>query len=433
MSDRRFATDVSILAVARLLSMTAGLGVGLVGARVLGPAALGAAGVAQTIGLAAAVVANGGLNIVTIYLLGARPTQRGLVMATLRPFAAAAACGAGAAALVTVVVAQETLGLSGRTMVFVATGLMATVVIGYEFWSSVLLGIGRSTAYTAAELVRAAATLAATALLLAGIMQDEVGYLGGAIGGYAAAALYARSRAKRGLPTDHAQPDRTLLGESLRMGLRGQVGNMLQFLNLRIDLLLVPALLDLAAAGVYIVAVRVSEAVAQAASASGSLIFPQVAATGAAGTTTRLTELTARRSLLLVAVTGVGLGVLAEPILAVFGPAFRGGADTVRILLLAMLPLTLTRVVAGDLKGRGRPGVVSLAMAGAVTATLTLDLILIPALGIVGAALASLVAYSLSAVALVGAFARAAGSDPLQLIPRWSDAIGVAAWLRGRR
>lgn len=433
MTERRFAADVATLAAARLLSMAAGFGVSVLGARVLGPAALGAVGAAQTIGLAAAVVANGGLNIVTIYLLGARPADRGVVMATLRPFVVVAAVSAGGAALLAAVLTQQALGLSGRTALFVVASLLATALITYEFWSSVLLGIGRSMSYTAAELIRALSTLAATALLLAGIWRDEVGYLAAAASAYAAAALYARWMGSRDLPAEGGRFDGALLGESLRMGLRGQVGNVLQFLNLRLDLLLVPALLDLATAGVYVVAVRVSEVVAQAASAGGSLIFPQVATAGGDARATALTEITARRSLLLVGGAGVAMAILAEPILAIFGPAYRGGVDTVRVLLLAMLPLTLTRVLAGDLKGRGRPGVVSLATGLAVGATAALDLLLIPMLGIMGAAVASLVAYGLSALGLVVVFARVAKSHPLRLVPRWSDAIGIADWLRGRR
>jgi len=197
--------------------------------------------------------------------------------------------------------------------------------------------------------------------------------------------------------------------------------------------LLVPALLDLAAAGVYVVAVRVSEVVAQAASAGGSLIFPAVAAAGVDPRAGALTEATARRSLLLVGIAGIGLGVLAEPILAIFGPEYRGGVDTVRVLLAAMLPLTLTRVLAGDLKGRGRPGVVSLAMGVAVVVTLALDLALIPMLGIIGAAVASAVAYGLSAVGLAWIFIRVAPSRAGRLVPGWADVVGVAAWLRGRR
>lgn len=65
--------------------------------------------------------------------------------------------------------------------------------------------------------------------------------------------------------------------EGLGIGLRRQVGNVLQFLNLRLDQLLVPAVLSLSSAGVYLIAVRVSEALAQISGAAGSLIFPEVA------------------------------------------------------------------------------------------------------------------------------------------------------------
>ncbi len=433
MTERRFAADVAALAAARLLSMAAGFAVAVLGARVLGPAALGAVGVAQTIGLAAAVIANGGLNIVTIYLLGARPADRGPVMAMLRPWALVAAVAAAGVALASAMLAGDVLGIEDRPRLAVVAGLLGSTVIAYEFWTSVLLGVGRSSAYTRAELVRSLGTLVASGLLLAGIWRDEVGFLVAAVVGYAIAALYARSVARPDLPAEQHQTSGLLVRDSLRMGLRGQVGNLLQFLNLRLDLLLVPALLDLAAAGVYVVAVRVSEVVAQAASAGGSLIFPAVASSDDPARATALTEQTARRSVLLVAIAALALGALAEPILAIFGPEYHDGVDTVRVLLLGMLPLTLTRVLAGDLKGRGRPGVVSVAMGVAVMVTLVLDLALIPRIGILGAAVASAAAYGLSAASLTWAFTHASGGRAGRLVPGWGDVVGIVGWLRGDR
>ena len=150
MTERRFAADVAALAAARLLSMAAGFGVGVLGARVLGPAALGAVGAAQTIGLAAAVIANGGLNIVTIYLLGGQPKERARSMAVLRPWALVAAIVAAGVGLGAGLLTEDVLGIGDRPGLLAVTGLLASTVIAYEFWSSVLLGVGRSAAYTRA-------------------------------------------------------------------------------------------------------------------------------------------------------------------------------------------------------------------------------------------------------------------------------------------
>jgi O-antigen/teichoic acid export membrane protein len=221
--------------------------------------------------------------------------------------------------------------------------------------------------------------------------------------------------------------------EALAMGARGQVGNILQFLNLRLDLLLVPALLNLASAGVYLIAIRVSEVVTQVASSAATFLFAHVAAQ-ADRRATWVTERTVRLSLLFVVVSGVPLALLAEPILAVFfGADFVAGTTAVRITLLAMLPLSVVRILAGDLKGRGRPGLVSLAALVALGVTVVGDLVLIPPFGIAGAALASLCSYSLSAAMLIVAYRRVTGAPIGEFVPRTSDLAAAATILRGRR
>jgi stage V sporulation protein B len=176
--------------------------------------------------------------------------------------------------------------------------------------------------------------------------------------------------------------------------------------------------------------VRVSEALAQVGSAAGSLIFPEVARQTDERETS-LTERAVRATLVLIAGAGLALGLVAEPFLAIaFGPEFADGSLALRILLVAMLPLSVARILAGDLKGRGRPGTVSAAMGIAAIVTIVLDLLLIPRLGIAGAAAASVVAYSIAAAVLAISFVRLTGADARALVPGPSDAAAVVRYLR---
>jgi O-antigen/teichoic acid export membrane protein len=135
----------------------------------------------------------------------------------------------------------------------------------------------------------------------------------------------------------------------------------------------------------------------------------------------------------------VPLFALAEPVLGIaFGDDFVAGAPTVRIMLVAMLPLSIVRLMAGDLKGRGRPGLVSVAAGVAVLGTVVFDLLLIPLLGIEGAALASLLTYTTSATMLLYAYRRETGGSLRALVPQPRDlpqlwALGLAALAARRR
>jgi O-antigen/teichoic acid export membrane protein len=179
--------------------------------------------------------------------------------------------------------------------------------------------------------------------------------------------------------------------------------------------------------------VRVSAALAPVGSAAATLIFPEVARQTDT-TLTALTERAVRVTALLVAGSALILALIAHPILEIaFGAEFVPAAAALRLLLAATVPLSVARVLAADLKGRGRPGLVSAVMGGAVALTIVFDLLLIPPLGIAGAALASLIAYGATAIALSISFIRLTGADARALIPTAADAKGLLALAHARR
>ena len=94
-----------------------------------------------------------------------------------------------------------------------------------------------------------------------------------------------------------------------------------------------------------------------------------------------------------------------------------------------------TLLIANDLNGRGRPGLASTLSGAAVCITIALDLILIPSLGAAGAALGSLVAYTLFGIGSIWAECRISGIPLREFVPRRSDITPYALAVRraGRR
>ncbi|MGH2603946.1 MAG: lipopolysaccharide biosynthesis protein, partial [Dehalococcoidia bacterium] len=320
-SDASFGTSVATLAGVRFIGVAAGFAVGIIGARLLDPAGFGAAGVALTIGMVAALVGNAGVNIAAIYLISRLPERRDAVIRAMSTIALVGSALAAALALLAGAVLAAPLGLPGRDALFAAAAILGVAIIGFEYGGAILLALGRRGAYTATDLVRSIGALVITAGLLA-VWREDAGYVMAAALSYLVAAGIAITIGERAThalrPAWH--PD--LLRRGIDIGLRGQVGNVLQFLNLRLDLLLIPALLQLSAAGIYLVAVRVSEVITQVANAASSLIFPAVAAQPDRSST-ELTERTVRLSLVLVIVAGLALMLIAEPLLLVaFGAAY---------------------------------------------------------------------------------------------------------------
>lgn len=427
-SDRRFAGQIALLAGARLASVASFFGVSVVAARLLPPDAVGSAAAGQTIGMIAALVGNGGLNIATIYFLQRRPDDRAALVASLTALAVVAcALAFGLVLLSAPLVLGPVIDAEAWTLLWMAA-IMAAAMIAFEFGGALMLGFGRNGGYTLMELVRGAGSLAAVALLLAGPMRSDSGFVVGLAAGYGLAAAIGLVVTDRSDASILPRFDAGVAREAIGFGIRGQAGNIFTFLGSRLDLLLVPALLDLRAAGLYVIAVRVSDVVGQAATAAASLVFPRVA--GLADRGTELTERTVRMMLVVVVAMAVVLGLAGETLLRIaFGTAYEASTTALLILLVATIPLSVSRIVSADLKGRGRPGLVSWAAVTTVVATVALDVLLIPAFGIEGAALASLLAYAAGMMAVLWAYRAVTSGRLAAMIPRPADARRLAALL----
>jgi O-antigen/teichoic acid export membrane protein len=379
-----------------------------------------------------AIVGNGGLNIAAIYFLGRRPHERSAVVA----YVLALAVGAGLVAAVLTGALSPLVGAvvldTGEPTLFVAAGVLAVATIGYEVAGALLLGLERRHAYVMADVLRSVATLGCTVVVVGLVARTSAGYVLATGLGVAVPAVVALLVVRRVTGSLRPRFDRAFSRDALRLGLAGQVGNVLTFLNLRLDLLLVPALLRLDLAGVYFVATRVAEVVGQASTAASSMLFPHVAAQ-ADHRDTATTERTSRLTLLATFALAVALAVVSPLVLGwFFGPTYRRGTLTLLILLVAMLPLAVARVLSADLKGRGRPGLVSIGTGVGAILTVVADLVLIPLLGIEGAALASVVAYAGTAAVLLGYYRRLTGGRLLALLPSVSDVADVLRLVRGR-
>jgi O-antigen/teichoic acid export membrane protein len=425
---------MAALTAARLVSVGATFLAGVVAARLLTPATLGVAGVGLTVGWAVAIVANGGLNIAAIYFLGQRADERPRIVA----YVLSLCLGAAVVALVLTgavgpVVGALALG-DPAPLLFGAAAVLAAATIGYEVAGSLLLGLERRRAYVVADLLRSLATLGLTVVVLS-VVRTAPAYVIATGLGVVVPAVAALLVVRRAAGSLRPRFDSVFSRDALRLGLAGQAGNVLSFVNLRLDLLLVPALLRLDLAGIYFVATRVSEVVGQVSTASAAMLFPHVAAQREARTTSA-TERTCRLTLVVTFGLAVLMAVVSPVLLGVlFGAAYRGATTALLILLAAMLPLALTRVIAADLKGRGRPGLVSAATGVGAVVTVVGDVALIPRHGIEGAAVASVVAYAITTAVLLGCYRRTSGGPLTALLPRGTDArdlVGMVVRLATR-
>jgi O-antigen/teichoic acid export membrane protein len=191
--------------------------------------------------------------------------------------------------------------------------------------------------------------------------------------------------------------------QKLWMGLQGQLGNVAAIFTYRLDVFIVNYFLNPAQVGIYAVGVVVSESLWQIPQAVAAALFPRTARTMEHGSQ-EFTCLIIRHVLLISVVSGA-LVALVSPfaIPLLFGGRFAGSVQAIWWLLPGTIGLSVGKVAASDLAGRGKTLYSSIFSLISLIVTVALDFTLIPRMGIQGAALASSVAYLTNSVLLASA------------------------------
>jgi O-antigen/teichoic acid export membrane protein len=172
------------------------------------------------------------------------------------------------------------------------------------------------------------------------------------------------------------------------------VGNLMISTVFRIDVFIVNALMGAAALGTYSVAVAFAELVLLVPNALGTVLFAhlpqekeerQVALLAASSRVTVLVSL----------LTGTLVAALSYPLVTVLmGGRFIGAAVPLCCLVPGLIAMSANFVYANFFSAQGKPLVTAAFFLLGAIINVILNLIAIPALGLVGAALASTVAYA---------------------------------------
>jgi O-antigen/teichoic acid export membrane protein len=182
---------------------------------------------------------------------------------------------------------------------------------------------------------------------------------------------------------------------SMHYGLRDYAGGVADYATLRLDQLMLGAMASSSAMGLYVVAVRLSEVTTYAAGAAAAALMPEVAASRKGDNVEALLARTLRLTIYLNLVVLVPLWLAAPLILrTLFGSGFEPATNAFRWLLISAVVWSAGAIVIRGLQGFGHPGLTTIARFASAVVTAGALLILLPRMGITGAAIASLIGYS---------------------------------------
>lgn len=183
---------------------------------------------------------------------------------------------------------------------------------------------------------------------------------------------------------------------------------LLDLVTVRLDIILLNAMASTAAAGLYSVAVAVGARLASIPQIIAYVVFHRTSAREL-GSGTRTAQILRLAVLALLGGGIVAGGLGSVLIVPLYGPEFAAAVPALWVMVPAMGIWGLYRLLASDVEGRGRPGLVSMSSLVATVTIVALDLVWIPRHGILGAAWASLVAYSAALVVVAFMFCRVTG------------------------
>lgn len=285
-------------------------------------------------------------------------------------------------------------------LIFVAlAGFPIGLLNGY--FSTILQGLQSIVTVNIVNLSQGGLTLVFVIFLIIGLNLGITGalisYLGAGL--LALIVLTIILRRKGGIFRSSWNP--LVMRSTLSFGLKGQIGNILQFFNYRLDLFIVNYFLGPSDVGIYSVSVGLAELLWHFPNAVGFVIFPKAANTKPE-LLNKFTPRVLRITLGFTAVGAIGLLLLGKAVISIiYSSTFLAAYVPMLALLPGVVLLGGAKVLTNEIAGRGYPHYNSMNAGFALLLTVILDLILIPRYGALGAAIASSIAYAVIFLAAI--------------------------------
>jgi O-antigen/teichoic acid export membrane protein len=416
-----FVKNAATTLLTRVVVMALTFLTGVVAARALGPKGVGAFSLAILFPLLVSLVFQFGLGAANIYFIGHGTYPVETILANSLSVSLITSVVIVPLYLALIPLLQRTVAgeidPAGLRLVAVAFPL---ALIGGHL-SNVFLGLHRVQEYNFLNLIRNGSMLV---LILLFVVVFHAGVMGAlAAMCIAWALMVARGFwALRGSVRVRLGIDWPVLADCLALGVKGYLANLFQFFNYRLDVLIVSYFLGITQVGLYTTAVAAGEMLWYTPEAIATVLFPRTASASPEEART-FTPLVSRQVFAPTLVIGILLAVFSRPvILLIFSGAYSESISTLRLLLPGVILLALGKVLAGDLAGRGLLLYNTIGSCAALIATVICDLLLIPRLGINGAAIASSVSYALTTGVLLFFYTRVSGNRLADLVvPRVAD------------
>jgi O-antigen/teichoic acid export membrane protein len=417
MSCGKFVRGTTITLSSGVLNLLLGVGASVILTRVLGPKARGIYALAALLPSLIVTVGNLGIGPATVYYVARGNFRRQKILGNNILLSVGIGSIGVLVGLVVVLFFRETVfpGVSSGYLFLALT--FVPVEIFFSYINSILLGAQCLKEFNYVQIAHSAFFLSFIAFAMIGFKAGVIGaIIAGLISWLIVDALVFRLAKKVAGGVDF-NLNTSYMKRAATYGVQAHLSNILGFLNYRVDMFLVNGFLGPVAVGLYAVGVGLVEKLWMISQAASTVLFPRVAAETEEERRKEFTPLVARTVLWTTALGAVVLAFLSRWIvLLLYSEAFLPAVGVLQALLVGIIVLSAGKILANYIAGRGLPRVNLYTGIVAVITNVVLNLLWIPRYGIVGAARASTVSYTVSFVLALFFYCRLSGN-------RWNVVI----------
>ncbi len=417
---RKLAKDSSLNLIRQIWSMVLGLATSIVVARALGAEARGIYAVAVLLPSLIVTFLSGGISSALVYY-----TARGefsliesihsSIIFSLITSAIGIILG-----LALTIFAHNLLFPGIPTPVLLLTLILVPITFFRDNSMTIFQGIQDFRAYNLVAIIPQGMIFLLTLVLVWWLQTGVEGAAFAVIAGNFVSLVMVYMLLSRRIQPGSVFPIRIQKGklyQLLSFGLRAHFSTIVAFLNYRSDVFLLNLLVSKTSVGLYDVAVSLGERLWVISGAVSMVIYPRVASLENESDKRELTVFVTRALFWFNLIISLVIYVLAEwVIVLLYGEDFRNAGLGLRLLLPGIVFWNITRVLANDIAGRGKPEITGVQAAISAGINIAANLILIPYMDFLGSALATTLSYSILTFSMIFAFCRLSGATWYELI-----------------
>ena len=400
-----FGTEVLTVGLNMLL--------GILTARLLGPERRGILTLVMTLPLTLVHFADLGVSQANIYLIGRRKRPAEAILTNSLVIALSSGLVIAAVLWLLRDLVLDTLLRDLPAPYFTVILLLLPLLLLYTYWVAILRAWERFRLVNLLLLMMPLSLLVCVtpALLIFRGRSDSIDW---ATGAYLAGTLLAigvglfvvRRQVRQQATGTVKLFDSCLVRESLGYGVKSYLQNLMGHLAYRLDIYLVALFLDPRDVAFYSIAVSIAELAWYIPNSVGIVLFPKLS-NEAEERIHPLTAEVCRHTFIITLLATVGVivaGIIGIPLL--YGVEYRPAILPLLALGPGIVVMSLYKVLTRNFSSRNRQQVSVIVALVGLALNVGLNVLLIPRLGTVGAALASSVAYTVMSVVLLLAFRR---------------------------